>query len=407
MPTLGAKIDAFIHKWVFWRIFTLASWYWLCGTIVNGIANKEVLLTPWWLFFMPFVTMFYLIARQMRIWLVVYIPYWIAFPFFMVPLLIWRTKKASRMVYLTVKTALGPATSLIASIVILFALCLVWAVLSLVETESAIYTLVIIEVALNIMALTACLRWASDPLRPFLTLTTFADWLHTKYDESTSKPTANQTPEERKKQIATNIMILGWYEKAVSWWRRQLEALTQRTIVPVFTVVLIGLFFITVFGYAMAILAAQRLTPPAFDNFKNPSAMKCVVLSISTITTAPISNVTPATWLGDFLYATELLCTFLVVSVFFAMFSAAMGVHGTDRINELNSLCKKVHDWTAIKRAKLALELTTSPQEQGQVANPPTNTTPNSSSLVVVPPGTSRDGGPPPEQGPAKRNGSQ
>jgi len=121
--------------------------------------------------------------------------------------------------------------------------------------------------------------------------------------------------------------------------------------------ILISLFLATVFGYGIAVWAAQRLPEPAFSGLNEPSIGKACLLSVSTLATAPLPNVAPETWVGQLIYGTELISTFLIVSVFIAMFGATMGVRWAEQQRELADTCASVQEWISGHHRRLTDEL--------------------------------------------------
>jgi divalent metal cation (Fe/Co/Zn/Cd) transporter len=53
----------------------------------------------------------------------------------------------------------------------------------------------------------------------------------------------------------------------------------------------------------------------------------------------------------------QLFSTFLLVSVFFSMFTAAMGIHGEERVRELNEISDDVRKRIKNERQKLQGEV--------------------------------------------------
>jgi hypothetical protein len=199
--------------------------------------------------------------------------------------------------------------------------------------------------------LLAALRWASDPLKPLLSLMNVVYWGHDRVDRI--QKWLNEPPRKQKnsqQDYLNYFAILTRYESAFNWLQERLNTFTKRTIVPVFTFLLVCMFLVTVLGYGLGMWAAGRLPDQAFQHLDHDYGT-CLTYSLSVFTTAPLGKVNPLTWVGYLLYAGELFSTFLVVSVFFSMFSAAMGIHGRERIEELQSLRETTQLWITAKKA--------------------------------------------------------
>lgn len=352
---LADKIRRSAVAWLFWRLPMLAFWWWITAAIVNKMASQELVPATNWLLVGPVITALYVLAAKQGlerpvffVWFFVYLLF---FPLIMAILVIWNARKVFRPARQTLQIALYPTTNLWTAAFAVPLLLVCWLALLLVEQPNVLVTLIVVDVVLNTLLLAVCLRWASDPLYPFTGLASFVIWLHRKYDEAEQKgPPKFDSDEQKRKNAESWLKILGHYETWMTWGINKVEILTRRTIVPLFSVLLISMFSVTVLGYGIAACAAQRLPEHAFSGL-DADLFKTCVFSVSLITTAPLGYVSPSTWLGHLLYGTELISTFLIASVFFAMFSAAMGVHGNTRIGELKALCQEGKAWIDGRRS--------------------------------------------------------
>jgi hypothetical protein len=144
------------------------------------------------------------------------------------------------------------------------------------------------------------------------------------------------------------------------------------------------MFAVTVFNYAVSIYNLQKLPEPAFDQLP-ASFLHCLTYSLSVITTATISNVSPKTDTAYFIYGFELVSTFLILSLFFSLFSAAMSHTAEERIRELDELMKKVLLYFDEKRKSLQSEVI------DLIPNPRPQESPKAKEVPTLPPPHAND----------------
>ena len=138
----------------------------------------------------------------------------------------------------------SPLVAIAAFVLLLF----VWLYILTVESIST-HWIVYIEVTLNMVFLVALLRWASDPLRQFLSLFAFARWVN--------RWMGTVVPNIDPQKNANHLKFLSWYETIFEWVAMKVNDFVK-SIVPVFALVMVTTFAITVIGYG---LEPIRITP--------------------------------------------------------------------------------------------------------------------------------------------------
>jgi hypothetical protein len=125
----------------------------------------------------------------------------ILYPFYVLLLpvltLIWVGRRTPTLKRIAGRV-LVPTTSLIAAPILLFVLMVVW--LLQLTTESELTTLIFVWLAtvVNTLILLACLRWAADPFRPFVSFVSLIDWLQQKTDLFPTKKTGSVEAKKAK-----------------------------------------------------------------------------------------------------------------------------------------------------------------------------------------------------------------
>ncbi len=349
-PQAGVQkqsITGWIETWLVWRLCSLGPWYWLLGAVVHKATGKDLLPSSGWIFFTPLFTVFYLLVKGQRAQIIYYPVYLLTFPVTLPTVLMWRTPGLSRKLFL-------PVTNLLATFCFLVAMMVTWVILLTVENGSVVFVTILVEVILNTLLLISGLRWASDPLQPFLMvvqwLESFLLWVQT------SNLAAASSKEQQIQTNKNNLDLLNYFERRFLSATEKIDYLVQRTIVPLFTLILLMVFLITVTGYGITIYACLNLPEPGFNGLE-PGFLDSWGYSLTIITTSPLANVKPENGLARFLYSMELFSTFLLVSLFFSMFSAAMGVHAPYTIQDLNSVRRRIHAWIEKQRERLQAEV--------------------------------------------------
>jgi hypothetical protein len=194
------------------------------------------------------------------------------------------------------------------------------------------------------------LRWASDPLGPFLGIALL--FVRMRPTFANEELIRNKTPEDIHKEATGGYRLLIWYERFFLWFKAIVEDLAQHTLVTLFSVALVILFVVTLVGYGVAIYAVQSKPNQAFGNL-DPSLARCLVYSLSVEVTSPISDVTLKEDVAYLLYGCELTNTFLMLTLFFAMFSAAISFHGKRRAKQILASLNDSQKWFASERQRL------------------------------------------------------
>ncbi len=349
-PSPQSRLNSFrslMETWLIWRLTAFGPWYWFLGAVVHKATGSDLLPSPGWIFFTPFIAVILLLLIGPWGQAVLYVAYLLVFPIVIATLLIWRAPRFSRKVF---ALALSP----LATCCVIFLMAMCWVILLTVENASAILVVAIAEAILNTLLLLCALRLAGDPLGPFLRLVqlleSFLLWLETV---NLARPTSE---DQRAKTTKTHLDLLGFFETGFAWFTDKIDHMARRTIVPLFSWTLVALFLVTVTGYGIAFSGSQNRPTAAFAGLDS-RLVNCWAYSLTLLTTSPLPDVKPETGLAQFLYCMELFSTFVLVSLFFSMFSAAMGVHGPHRIQDFDSLRRRIHAWIEKQRLRLNSEV--------------------------------------------------
>jgi hypothetical protein len=346
--------------WILWRVCALGPWIWLLSAVLQKLFGTDVLPCPGWIALTPVLT--YLAAQIGRQQLPANWPYWSSFflnfmgvvvyviliaPFVWAYVICWRIPKLSTRFASIFHLITHPA----ASIVFFLLTAGIWLGLIFSDNPVMLSPLIYGEMLSLFLFLVAGLRWASDPLRPCLFLISMVrPVLNSILSVNPRKPTF--TSEEEQRWKTSQLKTLDAASTAITYLTGKLQGLARRTIVLLFTWVLVGTYLLVGAAYGGIIFASQRLPEQAFSGLE-AHLLKCWAYALTALTTSPIGNVWPTTELGYFIYATELICTFLILTVFFSMFSVAMGIHGRQRSDEIDSASKELLEWIAQERAKV------------------------------------------------------
>ncbi len=340
---LGGGAVLLVERWL-WRAFAVGPWFWFFCAIVQR-ATGYVLPCSGWVglsFLVPMV-FFCLAGKPARA--AGYFGYIVFFPITMGVKTTWHFPRRAGQVW----RAFVVVTSLWAAVAVLAPIIALTAVLVLVRDAATLLVLVPMQLVLVTWFLVCIVRWGADPLRPAHTFLTIVTYVTNVLEKSTP----NETPEETERQKPGRLKTLGYFEQGFEWAIQKIDYMIQRTIVPVFSIVLVTVFLVTVVAYASIFYALQNLPESSFENL-GQSFVKCCAYSVSVITTNSIGNVAPKSELACVAYACELFGTFLLISVFFSMFSASMSVHAESRMQELEQIKARVRDWIRSKRSNLS-----------------------------------------------------
>ena len=187
------------------------------------------------------------------------------------------------------------------------------------------------------------------------------------------RPKQATSPSEIKAAAAKSLDVLSKsFDRPVLWLKGFVNDLTRQRLVPLFALLFIALFALTVIGYGFGIYAVQNRSTPAFDKLP-PTLLRCVVYSLSVSMTASVSDVGLATDTAYMLYGAQLISTFLMLSLFFTVFSTASGMHMKHRLKAILATLKAYEAWSAEQRGHLPRVA-----EQGTLppAEPPEGGTP-------------------------------
>jgi hypothetical protein len=359
--------------WILWRMPALVLWYWLASAIALKALGHDW-PCPALLAATPLITGGFQGIMGGRYWywyLLIYAIYVLIFPWVVVPyLLLTRFPGLFRGAKKVFLVATSPLSALIT-------FCLVVAcsiALAQAGDEGVITYLAVIQACLVLFFLLAGVRWASDPLRPLVSV---LQWI------SNAEVAIERFFRERLPNIQAgpnHLPLLDLIERFLVWITDHTSAIAIRAIVPLFLAFLVVTFLGVVSAFSVAIYAVQGLTVQPFNKL-GTTWPECWVYSLSVITTAPLSNVIPQHFLGYFLYSTELICTYLLLSVFFSLFAVSMGVHGLERRTQVESLTENILAWIRdIKRRNAAPPSPAPPPADN------TNTTQLAAPLPVLPP---------------------
>jgi CBS domain containing-hemolysin-like protein len=209
------------------------------------------------------------------------------FPLFMVGRVVWKAPPFFRRAW---RAALI-VTSLWAATIVLLASVFLSITLLIVASPAAIPILIVIHICLVTLFLVSALRWAADPLGPFHSFLTLIE--HAQRRVETTTLFRNASGEDSAKQRQNGLEILGYFEKAFEWVMGKVNHMVKRTIVPLFSSVLIGVFLFTVTQYGIAIYALQNAHKDAFTKLA-PDLYTCWIYSLTVIATSPIADVVPS-----------------------------------------------------------------------------------------------------------------
>jgi hypothetical protein len=178
-------------------------------------------------------------------------------------------------------------------------------------------------------------------------------WFHQAFATEQAK---NDGPQIWANGLAQYERIFKSFDDFVNW-------LEKRSLVAVFTGILLSLFAVTVLGYGMCMYAMQRIQyQPAHYTGLDANLYDASVYSLSVLTTAPLTSITPDTILAKLVYSMELVSTFLIATVFFGMFSAAKGFHGKHTFKEFKNASEKVRKWIADVKQRRSVIVNPIPQ---------------------------------------------
>lgn len=339
-----------IVTWLIWRGTAAMPWYWLLGAIVERVIGQDLPYTGWVLLAPVFA--FFVIAIFYGVLMAAgYIVYTLLFPSIMIGLFVWFAPEFFRGVWKYLKIL----TNLFAAMSVAIILVLLSVSLAVIENPDATLAIVYVKLLLLMWFLLSAVRWAADPLRPFHSLLSWVEYfLSWAESQVTIKPASS--PEESQKSRNGNLQLLGYFEVGFNWMMGRIDVLVKRTIVPLFSAILSCIFLFMVIEYGTIIYALQGQELKAFGGLPQ-DYRKCCIYSLSVLVTGPVSDVLPSSDLGYVVYGTGSMTTFLLISVFFSMFAAAMGMHGEARMKELDCVSKQVRDWITAKRQEWTGEI--------------------------------------------------
>jgi len=329
-PNLLGQICFSLETWLIWRGCTLGPWYWL-GDAALHKAFGASLYCPDLLglsFLFP-VIWFLIITRNYRNFILYcfYLPLFpIVIVFITVIAIPQLLTKASRLYNKTTH----PIAGAILLIVIIGELVALLAFTDHTTITILAYTA---PVTLNFLLFVG-LRWASDPLAPFINTLKLLDRLRPIVDSGKH-----------------NEESLKMFETAAGWVKLKLAQIAKRTIIPLFTGALLAAFALIVVAYGTVTYSAQSLAYPPYDNLP-ANYLHCLAVSMSVMTTSPIPNINPQHGLGVFLYASQLFSTFMLVTVFLSLFSLSLGVLSEDQKKQMDEMSQDLLDWIQQLRAK-------------------------------------------------------
>jgi hypothetical protein len=342
---------AAVITWVLWRVCAMGPWVWLLSAILQKAFGADILPCPGWVAISPLVTFVTALLEPQILpptW-----PAWTTVPlnilrvvvYVLIVPMIWIYIVSRRVPQALIKcaTVFHALTHPFMSAVLLVTIAAVWLGLVFVDNELTLLVLIYTQIALVIVFLAGALRWAIDPLLPFVRLVSSLEWWIKFIDELTpQKP--SMTHEEEAQWKKTRLTRLGLASRGMSLLTPRLQGLARRSIVPLFTWIVLACYLLVATAFGGVVFASQKLSDPAFSGL-DTNLLKCWAYALTALTTSPIGSVLPKSDLSVFIYTTELLCTFLILTVFFSLFSVAMGLHGRQRSGEIDEASKKLSNW--------------------------------------------------------------
>jgi hypothetical protein len=328
-PQPSAPI-AIIETWL-WRFGALACWYWVVSAIVHHASGHDLLRFSNWLLIIPVLAFFsssVIRSPGYSIGFFFYVP-GIAFvaPY-------WFVRRV-----LKIKVIAAPATHLITAVCLLVLIPIIWFCLANAETPYIVNMFVALLIFLNTLFLLASLRWASNPFQPFGSIAVFLEWVQNKAP-NLFVPDPGLPTERQQATAQGNLTNVRFAKKVVLRLKEIVENLNRWTLVPLSICVFGLMFSVTILSYGFAVYAAQNAYPKPFENL-DPSFGHCLVYAISVLMTASIANVNPSSDLAYLIYGAELVSTFLILSLFFSTFSAAVSI-ARHRVQEVDATFERI-----------------------------------------------------------------
>lgn len=333
-----SSVRALVNTWLGWRLPAAIGWYWLLSAIMYKASGVDLLPCWGWMVLIPIIILVLKVFQDDPIAAVWFGIYLILFPIIMLGSVAWRLPK-TLAIPLKVFRAMTNKSAALTS----FCLLIITSLLLLVTDKPSVAVVgAIIETAMLLLILLIALRWAIDPLNQFVMLVSLFPWVRNFIDKNAGG--SPKSPEEESKSRNTNIQFLSLVERTLHSVTEGIEMKVRRSVMLLFTGVFFLLWLTVVTGYAITLYSVQSFEQQPFEKLE-AGFLNCYLYSLSVITTAPRSDVIPKTLLAQFLYASELCSAILLLTVFISIFSAAMGLHGDERIQQIVDGLKNVYAW--------------------------------------------------------------
>jgi len=315
----------FLEKWILKIGCAVVPWFMLLLILVRRETGLDIVPTKWVFLCMllPFIY-YYPNWNNNKGALYEFGLYVLCFPYIACFFLLFKGRS---FVGATCKSGLRFA-GLLSTIFYFLLLPPVILAMLLAEDSVVSSVLAIVAVVFVELVLIAVMRWAANPMKPFAVfmkgVVSVAKWLNERL------PTIQQHgvfvfPEPIQVFVRSLLLMLCYIISRLLIL--VVHSLIHRHLVRLFTSVFVGMYIVVILTYACIYYAMQA---PGVEQYTDlpGTFLSCLSFSVSVSTTAPVSDVKMTGDLSRMIYACQLSCTFLLVSVFFAMFSTSIGYYG-------------------------------------------------------------------------------
>jgi hypothetical protein len=250
------------------------------------------------------------------------------------------------------------ATQLLASTrtaIILVAISLISWLLSfrLIDLEARAIISIFAHVS-TFLLLIQLFRWASNPFRPLLALVElFSKKFSPFYEKYSIKPARNSGSTDKKNienQLGYILKGFDFIQPSNMEHDKGIIGFATAGLVPFGISIFITIYFILAISYSVVLMNLQIAwgnqllglgEHPVFTDYLYFS-----ILAQATVIPSPIA---PITHLGQFLIIIPVITGILLLTLFIALFTTSIGIHGKTSINKLRNLIsserKRYLDW--------------------------------------------------------------
>jgi hypothetical protein len=338
--TAGKRTQGSLEKWVQNSLCVPALWVPLFTFSILRVAGIGPAL-PWWGWVLMASAAIPLIVHGVRrdeSSLFQYLFHLLLGPYLLALRIgFWIGRRYFAMLRSVWQIARWPFTATGAAIHFVILPLLTMALLSVGSPFFCRFLAVMVVIVVEFLLIVA-VRLAANPLRPFAILLEKAQSYQDRIESGRGEAWSQlaKTFDPAKLRFFWGLALVGG-GGLIDLLLDAIDNLVRKFIIPLFSCLLVAAFLLVVTEYGAAYYALQQMDENTFEHLGR-SFPACWCYSLTVLTTGPISNVNPQSGLAWFIYTAELSCTFLLISVFFAMFSTALGYNaerGQARIKEL------------------------------------------------------------------------